>query len=358
MTDPSRARRGLPWAGLVGVVLVALVAAVVWLGRDEYREIARRADEAIGTGTAADEKAGPRRLVLPEAERRMAGIETAALAAARAEPSEVVQGTVADLRPVVEARGRYLAKAAELRALRPALAAAESEYQRALALFRDDRNVSERAVQAAEAQARVERERLAVVETALQSQADLLRAEFGAVLAEMAMNPGSAALAPLLDGREVLVTLAIPPELESAAGRHAVTVEPAGGGARRPARLLSAARAASSGLAGASYWYRTGAAGLRAGMRVTGRVAAGTGARQGVAVPASAVVWHAGRSWVYVAAAGEGVFERVPVSLGDPVEGGWFASGGLEAGRQVVVSGAQLLLSEELEYQIRNENED
>jgi hypothetical protein len=358
MTDSLRSRRGIAWTALSGLLVVALVAAVVWLGRDEYRELARRADEAIGSGTVADEKIGPRRLRLPEAERRMAGIATAPLASARAEPSAPVQGTVADPRPLVEARGRYLAQAAQVRALKPALAAAEADYQRALALFRDDRNVAERTVQAAEAQARAAREQLAAAEAVLRAQADSLRAEFGPVLAEMAINPASAALAALLDGREVLVTLAVPAELEPAVARRPVSVEPAGGGARRPARLLSAAPAAAGALAGASYWFRTGAAGLRAGMRVVGHVSTGGAPRQGVVVPATAVVWHAGRSWVYVAAAQADEFERLPVTLGEAAPGGWFATGGLEAGQQAVVTGVQLLLSEELEYQIRNENED
>lgn len=347
------------WAALLGLTVVALVAAVVWLGRDEYRDIARRADEALGSGTTADEKIGPRRLRLPEAERRTAGIATAPLAAGRAEPSEPVQGTVADLRPLVEARGRYLAQAAQVRALKPALAAAEAEYQRALALFRDDRNVAERTVQAAEAQARSAREQLAAAEAVLRAQADGLRAEFGPVLAGMAANPASAVLAALLDGREVLLTLFIAPDLEAAATRLPVAVEPAGGGVRRPAQLLSAAPAAAAGgLAGASYWFRTGAAGLRAGMRVVAYVPTAGAPRTGVVVPAAAVVWFAGRAWVYAAAEEPDVFERIPVVLGDAAPGGWFAAGGVEPGRQVVVTGAQLLLSEELEYQIRNENED
>lgn len=359
MTDyPPPFRRGIAWPALLGLLVVALVAAVVWLGRDEYRDIARRADEVMGGATPADEKIGPRRLRLPEAERRMAAIATAPLMAARAEPSEPVQGTVADLRPLVEARGRYLAQVGQVRALKPALAAAEAEYQRALALFRDDRNVAERAVQAAEAQARVAREQLAAAEAVLRAQADGLRAEFGPVLAEMAINPASTALAALLDGREVLVSLAIAPELEATLARHPVSVEPAGGGVRRPARLLSASPAAAGALAGASYWFRTGSAGLRSGMRVVGYVPTGGARLSGVAVPAGAVVWYAGRSWVYAAADEPDVFERVPVVLGEAVPGGWFATGGLESGRQVVVTGAQLLLSEELEYQIRNENED
>ena len=51
-------------------------------------------------------------------------------------------------------------------------------------------------------------------------------------------------------------------------------------------------------------------------------------------------------------------FVRTPVSASRLIAGGWFNAEGLEPGEAVVVTGAQLLLSEELEYRIRNENED
>ena len=49
---------------------------------------------------------------------------------------------------------------------------------------------------------------------------------------------------------------------------------------------------------------------------------------------------------------------RFEVSTADEMEGGWFNKTGFDDHDEVVVSGAQLLLSEELKYQIRNENED
>jgi len=54
----------------------------------------------------------------------------------------------------------------------------------------------------------------------------------------------------------------------------------------------------------------------------------------------------------------EQTFARHEVSTAQELDGGWFNAGGLNADDEVVVSGAQLLLSEELKYQIRNENED
>ena len=114
----------------------------------------------------------------------------------------------------------------------------------------------------------------------------------------------------------------------------------------------------AGGLAGASYWFRAASPALRSGMRVTGHVGTGGVARAGVSVPEAAIVWHAGRAWVYVSADEPDVFQRVAVTVRERLPGGWFAAGGPGPGTPVVVKGAQLLLSEELEYQIRNENED
>ena len=47
-----------------------------------------------------------------------------------------------------------------------------------------------------------------------------------------------------------------------------------------------------------------------------------------------------------------------PSTPAQEAPGGWFTAAGFEAGEQVVVRGPQLLLSEELKFQIRNENED
>ena len=92
----------------------------------------------------------------------------------------------------------------------------------------------------------------------------------------------------------------------------------------------------------------------------------------GVIVPNTAVVWHAGKSWVYRKRDAE-TFGRYEISTASELGDGWFQatapetgsdeaalpqSASLVPGDEVVISGAQLLLSEELKYQIRNENED
>ncbi|MEO8039269.1 MAG: hypothetical protein ABI794_10900, partial [Betaproteobacteria bacterium] len=186
---------------------------------------------------------------------------------------------------------------------------------------------------------------------------EALRASWGEPLTEMAANPASREFPLLLDQREVVVQMNIPHELERALPTRPMSIEPTGGGTRARARLLSAAPGAAPGAIGSTWFYRVGAAGLRSGARVTGYLSTGEGKAKGVIVPERAVVWHAGRPWIYVQRDADR-FVRTAVSANRLIPGGWFNTEGLEPGEPVVVTGAQLLLSEELEYRIRNENED
>lgn len=66
----------------------------------------------------------------------------------------------------------------------------------------------------------------------------------------------------------------------------------------------------------------------------------------GFLVATGSVVFHLGKAWVY-RKTGEEDFERVEVPVTSPVEGGWFvAEGGIKPS-DIVVAGAQPLLSQE-----------
>jgi hypothetical protein len=78
----------------------------------------------------------------------------------------------------------------------------------------------------------------------------------------------------------------------------------------------------------------------------------------GLLIPNSAVVWYGGKAWIYKKQDKEN-FVRLPISTERPYKGGWFnESSIIKADDEIVTSGAQLLLSEEFKYQIKNENED
>ena len=78
-------------------------------------------------------------------------------------------------------------------------------------------------------------------------------------------------------------------------------------------------------------------------------------------MPHEAVVWYANQAWVYQKVEAEKFIRRListEVEIESEAISGWYNTAGLAASDEVVTSGAQLLLSEELKYQIKNENED
>jgi hypothetical protein len=342
----------------LSIIIVLLLWTVVYFGRDEYQAALREEAEGVpAVSSAVQEQGRPMVRVSPDAQRASA-LELAKLAAGKAHPAVEVHGSIVDLKPLLDARARFLAAQAEVRALRAAAANSAREHTRLKGLYEDDRNISERALRDAEATARGDAERVTVALQHLAGIEAAARAEWGATLTDLALDPTSSGLDGLAEGRELIAQITIPYEHVDAAARSALLVAPADHrGARSAARYVSAAPQASQALPGSTYFYRVSAAGLRVGMRVSGELRLPGVPTEGVVVPERAVVWHAGRAWCYVKEEDD-LFVRVPLATSRAVEGGWFNATGFEEGQEVVVTGAQLLLSEELKYQIRNENED
>jgi len=266
---------------------------------------------------------------------------------------------VVNMQPLAELRGRYLAAAAESRAARAALAAAESESRRMEMLFSDDRNVSEQAMKAAQARHQSELARQAAADQAAISIRDAIRGTWGEAVTGWVVNPDSQTMRSLLQQTAFLVQLVFPYDLPRAAVRGKILVAPAMARASsHPASFVADSPQIDPAFPGETYFYLVNGGGLRAGMRVVARISMGGAPVTGVIVPSAAVVWHAGKAWAYVKDDKEDSFARFEVSTADETPGGWFNAIGFDDDDEVVVSGAQLLLSEELKYQIRNENED
>lgn len=103
---------------------------------------------------------------------------------------------------------------------------------------------------------------------------------------------------------------------------------------------------------------RAGNLELRPGEAVTAYVQAASAAVEGAVVPRAAVVRFAGKAWAYAQIA-DGSFARRELALDAPREDGWFTSAAWTRGASVVVAGAQTLLSSEmLNAQLRSESEE
>jgi hypothetical protein len=342
----------LPW--LLGSVIVLLLAAFLFVGRDEFELIGGKRETS-----AADRPSNAElQVTISKAAQSAGGIRTENLQPARFAPAVEALGVVVNPAPLLELRARLLAARADADAVRAASRFSGQEHDRLEALYEDDRNVSKRAVQSANATLRSEEARLTGLDRSATGLQESLRAQWGDAIARVATDPRAQFFQDLSAQRVLLVQLTLPAGTEAPAPGTEISIasvsspEP-----RRRAVLLSNAPFADPVVLGPTFLFRVAAAPeLRVGNRVKGELARSGAPKEGVAVPPAAVVYHGGKAWVYVKT-GEEDFARREIATRHEVNGGWFDEA-LAPGDAVVVSGAQLLLSEELKYQIRNENED
>src|SRR5262249_906341 len=282
--------------------------------------------------SALSRQGGSAAVRLSKESQAASGIVVRRLEEARAGAAAEVYGVIVNVQPLIDLRARYGAAVLDARSLRAAASNGAAEYQRLKHLFEDDRNVSERAVQAAEAQWKADQARLAAAEQAAAAAQDTIRAGWGEVLARWATDPESAAFQSLAQQREVLAQITFPYDLNAQAGKASLFLAPLSApGEARSAHFVSASPQTDVTMPGATHVSGVGAGGWRGGMRVAGQLKIGGNAREGFITPPPAVVWHGGKAWAYVKDEDD-LFVRREVSTAQELSTGWFDAAHFEPG--------------------------
>ena len=274
----------------------------------------------------------------------------------------------------VNLNDRLAAAQADVETSRAPLAADQSALGRVRTLNADDKNVSDRAVQEAEARVAAEQARLngaqqsvRLLTTALASSRDAalpLEIARGGVVVEVLAHPGESvesgeALLRVARFDKLLARVDVPAGETVAPGLTSASIVPLGNEARPlTGERVGFASSVDPKTQGQPFVFRvTDSSGaLRPGLSVTAYLEAPGAARSGAVAPRSAVIWQTGKTWVYVQTEKE-KFARREVVLEDPASDGWFTRS-LKPGDKVVTRGAQMLLSEEFKSQIRVEDDD
>ena len=282
---------------------------------------------------------------------KKSGIVVATLEAISHRPEIRAYGTVLDLQELIDLRNSYAAANAQAQKAQAALDVTRKEYERQKTLRDSNQNVSEKAFQSAEGAFRTEEANANAAQVALDTFGATARQRWGAVLAKWIIE-GTPEFERLRAQEELLLQVTAP--LNDPAVIASETAAIQDGDARLiPARLVSSAPRTDPKIQGRSFFYVTPSrdTNLLAGMNVVALLPAGEPV-QGVTVAASSAVWLQGKAWIYVQRdAGRFVRREVPTS--QPVKGGWVAPENFAKDRRFVVSGGQLILSEEFRAQIQ-----
>ncbi len=345
--------RGRTRLMLALVASVGVAALLVWAFVQNRKEPAKEGEEERPKGPSrVSTREGEKLIAIGRATQIKSGIAVAGVQAISHREEIRAYGSVLPVQELVDLYNNHVNAEAQAEKARASLEASQKEYERLKAL-RDNQNISDKAFQAAEATWSGDKASARAAEDSLVILEGNLRQRWGAVLAKWLADQ-SPALARLIRQQDVLVQVTLPPGSHVASAPPRISLQtPAG--VLQSARLISPSPRTDPRIQGISYFYLADVreAGLVPGMNLVALVPAGPEAK-GVIVPAAAVVWWQGKSWVY-AQRDPDHFIRKEISTDAPVKEGWFISKNLSADDRIAVSGAQLLLSEELRAEIPGE---
>ncbi len=271
-----------------------------------------------------------------EAQKRLS-LRMAAPTAVTVAPEARAYGRVLDPAPLI-------AQVLDLAAARAALEASSREWRRLKSLA-ETQNASARAVEAAEAA--LTRDRISCEGAQLK-----LVSAWGRSVAEHPDLPSAAKA--LANAETALVRLDLPAgeRIDAPQGARLSTL--AAPEDFIEAEYIGPAVDVDAQAQGAGFLFlvKSVEGRLRPGQALIGRIELAGQPVQGVLVPPAAIVRALGSTWVYVQS-GPTTFARRKAPLERPITGGWLVTLGLTAGDRLVVSGAQMLLSEELKSRIQ-----
>jgi multidrug efflux system membrane fusion protein len=270
---------------------------------------------------------------------------------------------------------RLASTRAEFEAANASTASASKEVSRLKQLNAEDQNISDRALQQAEAQLAAEQAKLksaqasvdlitATLQPRLNLRIGALQVRKAGQVTEVTAQPGESvqagqALLRISQFDHLLARLYVPPGQSIPASVNRAMVY----SADQAETALPAYRVALAGSIDPRYQGQTwlfrlapGKVALRPGEAVTAHVPIPGPAAAGVLIPSSAILRFEGETWVYIEQR-SGEFVRRMAALDQHGKDGWVVKSGFAPGERVVVSGAQTLLSEEMKSQLESDEE-
>lgn len=345
------------WKWLFGAALALMLAVILTRTLAQGRKAAADpgnkddAEEAIKTPSRVSIQNGQTILTLDADTQSQVGITVTSLKALTSREQTTAPAIVLSGQELVIARTNYVAAQTNLEKARANIEVAQQEYDRLNTLYQDQQNASQKDLQAAQGLLRSDQADADAATQDLSLQAAAARQSWGGVVAKWVVNDAPP-LQRILDQHDFLVQVTLPTgEVSTASATISLEIA---GSAQIEAKLISPFPRVDPRIQGVSLLYITHAhPSLAPGLNLVARMPVGRSMR-GVLIPQSAIVWWQGNAWVYQQTA-PGRFVRRLVPTNTQMANGLFVSSGFSPGDQIVVRGAQALLSEEFRSQIQAE---
>ena len=283
--------------------------------------------------------------------QKSSAIETLTLKPVSYHAEFVAYGKVLNIQSLLALRHRYLQTLTDQRSAQAKFTQSEQNISRQQDLYSSGVS-SKRSLQEQQAQWQANQAQVDAVQyqgTAIIDEALIL---WGKVLTDWALSNDQTKLDALLSGRQKLIQITLPSHQHLASTIRSIDVEVSGNRSKaHKAEFISAATHTEFVAQGESYFFQSSDRKLLPGMAISAWIPEQSSAVTGVIIPKSALIWYMDQALVYIKTT-ETTFSRRVLSHYSPTADGYFVPDTLSANQQLVITGAQILLSEELRGQI------
>jgi hypothetical protein len=289
--------------------------------------------------------------------QKLSGIQTVVLEPANYQTEFTAYGKALNIQPLISLQHRYQLALNESSSAKAKYLNSEQNITRQQNLYRHGVS-SKRSLQGQQLQWKVDKALANAAQVQGITIVDELTLMWGKELTEWVLPDNANQLSNFLNGQQTLLKIVLPVNKHLANGIQTIVVEPSGDRSKADkATLIAVAPHIDNTIQGESYFFKSYDHAIKPGMRVAAWIPEQNNTLTGVIIPKSALIWHMDQSFVYIKTDPES-FSRRKIDQYSLVPTGYFIINELKPGEQLVITGSQLLLSEELRVQIPQEDND
>jgi hypothetical protein len=326
-----------------------LTVSVIWIAAGTSAAVSDDSPKSPQPSSAAG-SGEPGTVRLTADQQHQIGLQTAVLEAATHPEQFRAYGAVLDVARITDLTNSYANAQAQLQTAQAKFDVAKSAFERAQSLVHSA-ILAKRDAEAAEGTFRTDQASLTAAESQLKTLAATARQEWGPVIGKGIVER-SPQVVQLIERDQFLVQVTLPPGVVLAEPPRAALAQAPSRNANIDLQYVSPATRTDARIQGLSYFFvASGDSGLLPGMNTTVYVPSGK-TYEGVFLEDTAIVQWQGRSWVYLRA-GPDTFKRHPISTDQPVSDDDYVVQDIPPGSEIVIQGAQVLLSEEAKSELR-----
>jgi len=342
------------------ILIITLIWIIMLLGKDEFLE----GDDNDNDETIVDYtiiKDGLTYINLPALVEKNSGIKLQKISISTHEQSIPSYGITVNLSPLLKNQNDFTNLKYQKTKLLAKLDEEAERISKLIILNKDNKNIADSVVHKKNIEISDLKNDIAIINNNIKNLLFNIDHRWGKDFKELIADSKNHYLEKLLHNEYRLIKITVPINQTLDIIPKEIKVSPSNQPKKTyKATLISKAQDIDQAIQGKSFYYYVTENDLEIGLKLKAFIVIDKIESDNtyLFIPKESVIWSSGKAWVFIKN-NEGNFLRRPLPRLLEIDGGWIIKEGIiMKNDKIVVDGAQLLLSEEFKYQIKNENED